>query len=64
MLLCWTFCDCLEFVKYLYEWKISKFKIEGMEYWNSMEYVSVFNLKIPSRMHVIVKDVLVITYLS
>jgi len=33
---------------------------EGIE---GMEYVSVFNLKIPSGMHVIVKNVLFITYL-
>ena len=32
-------------------------RIEGME------YVSVFHRKMPSGMHVIVKDVLVITYL-
>ena len=35
--------------------------------WNigteGMEYVSVFNLKMPPGMHVIVTDVLVITYL-
>ena len=38
-----------------------------LEVWNTgiegMEYVSVFDHKMPSRMHVIVKDVLVITYL-
>ena len=37
--------------------KVLNIGIEGME------YVSVFNLKMPSGMHVIVKDVLVITYL-
>ena len=37
--------------------KVWDIGIEGME------YVSVFNLKMPSGMHVIVKDVLVITYL-
>ena len=39
-----------------------------LKVWNigteGMEYVSVFNLKMPSGMHVIVKDVLVITYLA
>ena len=38
-----------------------------LKVWNigteGMQYVSVFNLKRPSEMHVIVKDVLVITYL-
>ena len=38
-----------------------------LKVWNigieSIEYVPVFNLKMPSGMHVIVKDVLVITYL-
>ena len=38
-----------------------------LKVWNTgiegMEYVSVFDHKMPSRMHVIVKDVLVITYL-
>ena len=38
-----------------------------LKVWNigieGMEHVSVFNLKMPSAMHVIVKDVLVITYL-
>ena len=38
--------------------KIWNIKIEGMV------YVSVFNLKMPSGMHGIVKDVSVITYLS
>ena len=37
--------------------KVCNIGIEGME------YVSVFNLKMPSGMDVIVKDVLVITYL-
>ena len=39
-----------------------------LKVWNigieGMEYVSVFNLKMPSGMHVIVKDVLVFTSLS
>ena len=38
-----------------------------LKVWNignkGMEYVSVFNLKMPSGMHVIVKNVLVITNL-
>ena len=38
-----------------------------LKVWNigieGMEYVSVFNLKMTSEMHVIVEDVLVITYL-
>ena len=37
-----------------------------LKVWNigieGMEYVSVFNLKIPSGMHVVVRDVLVFTY--
>ena len=37
-----------------------------LKVWNigieGMEYVSVFNLKMPSGMYVIVKDVLVFTY--
>ena len=37
--------------------KVCNIGIEGLE------YVSVFDLKMPSGMHVIVKDVLVITYL-
>ena len=39
-----------------------------LKLWNTgiegMEYVWVFNLKMPSGMHVIVKDVLVFTSLS
>ena len=38
-----------------------------LKVWNigieGTEYVSIFNRKMPSGMHVIVKDVLVITYL-
>ena len=38
-----------------------------LKVWNiviqGMKYLSVFNLKMPSGMHVIVKDVLVIIYL-
>ena len=37
--------------------KVQNIRVEGME------SVLVFNLKMQSRMHVIVKDVLVITYL-